>query len=268
MVYLLATVANDAEHMPSLLHSLRGMGVDVDGANLTWGLGYFADRRALILRRPSSILPEQTAFAMAPEVRSRTVMACARPEKHQLDAPPYRFRNWLFGYVGDLSSLGALQSQVEGKMPDFIREVLGDAHGGRLAHAMFLTELKRAGMLTDGPVDPEALKTALSTTLDTLERLVPEASPGAALDTAFAVSNGRFLAVTATGRTLYERSLEGLEGRSDGPIDETLHDFKQIAESLRRFRARVIAFHPQRPEGEGWKPIAAYPVVFDCQDLG
>ena len=71
-------------------------------------------------------------------------------------------------------------------------------------------------------------------------------------------SNGRVMVVTRAGRPLLMREVAGLERLPDGPVDETLHDFKRVAEALRRFRAQVVTLGVE-PEHEGrWQALSAH----------
>lgn len=257
MVHLLAAVANDAEYMPALLSALRGQVrlPERVAPGETWGVGYFADDRGLIVRKPTTILEDRSAYGIARDLKTRFVMVCARVEQTQSDAPPFRFRRWLFGYTGNLDALGALQGKVAPRLPDFVQDVLGDGHGGRLAHAMFLTELHRAGILEDPLAEPAEMGAALERTAETLARLGPEAGVDG-FEASFVASNGRVLVVTRAGRALFTREVNGLENLPEGPLDETLHDFKRIAEALKRFRARVVALDVL-PDAPGWEQLGA-----------
>lgn len=241
MVHLLASIANDPEYMPALLHALRPETrlPEEPASDETWGVGYFEDRRGLIVRKPASLLEERSAFSVAGDLRSGILMVSVRSERDRLNAPPFRFRQWLFGYAGKLEGVGALQSTIAPKLPNFVGDVLGDGDGGRLAHAMFLAELHRASLLEDPLAEASALGAALERTAEALVRLAPEAGVDT-LDASFMASNGRAMLVTRAGRPLLMREVSGLENLPDGPVDETLHDFKRVAESLRRFRARVV----------------------------
>lgn len=242
MVYLLAAIANDAEYMPSLLHAARDLvpAPDPARAGEVWGVGYIAEGRGLIVRKPDALLDERSAFGVTPELRSHVVLTCARRESIQADAPPYRFRHWLFGGVGENGGIGALQAAVGPRMPSFLQDLLGDAHGGRLAQAMFLAELHRDGVLDDPLVDPEVGAEALRRALETMDRLAPEAGAEQPRG-AFVASCGRALIAAPFGRPLFVRDVIGLERLPDGPVDETLNDFNRVAEGLRRFRARLVA---------------------------
>lgn len=243
MVQLLATIANDPELMPSSLHALRGLIEAPDSeapANEVWGVGYHAEDRGLIARKPASILEERSAWGIGHALRSRVLLTCAGATTLRANLPPYRFRRWLFGYSGDLSGLGALQAHVAPKLPSFVRDALGDDHGGHLVHCMFLTELHRDGLLEDGLASPDAVGAALERTAETVIRLAPEAGVEAVKGT-LTVSNGRMLVVTRMGQPLFQKHVAGLERLPDGPVDETLHDFKRVAEALKRFRAEVFA---------------------------
>lgn len=255
MVHLLATIANDADFMPAHLHALRGfVQIPEPAASAeVWGVGYFADGRGLIVRKPAALLEERSAYAVAGQLQSRIVFTCARSERAQSDAPPYRFRRWLFGFAGGLEALGPLQGSVADRLPSFVRDVLGDEHGGRLAHAMFLAELHRADLLEDPLADPVQVGAALARTAETLARLGPEAGVSG-FEASFVASNGRGVVVSRAGRPLWMREVNGLERLPEGPVDETLNDFKRVAEALKRFRAHVVAGDVAE-DASGWTAL-------------
>jgi predicted glutamine amidotransferase len=254
MVYLLATIANDADYMPAHLYALKSELAAAEAAGPEhWGVGYFADDRALIIKKPSEILSDRSAYELAPEVRSRVVVACAEEDGVRDSAPPFRFRRWLFGCAGDLSPLGAIRQRIVDHLPDFVRTELDHKGAGELAFAMFLAELYRTGRLDDPLATQQSLAQGLGTTADTIRGLVAEAQ--ADVQAAYVATNGRSVMVTAAGIPLAYRVVEGLERLPDGPPDPTMTDFKEVATALKRFRAVVVAAHV--PQGRpGWTPIA------------
>src|SRR5688572_22783394 len=115
MVYLLAAIANDAEYTPALLYSLGAeLAVPEAGSDEIWGIGYYADNRALIIRKPAELLPRRSFYELSPSVTSRVVLATIERDNPSLEkSPPYRFRRWLFASTGDLSPLAALSDRVQ-----------------------------------------------------------------------------------------------------------------------------------------------------------
>ncbi len=251
MVYLLATLANDAEYMPSLLYALGGeLSLAEPANNETWGVGYYADGRALIIKKPSSMLSDRGVYALAPKLHSRVLLACAGATG---EAPPFRFRRWLFGSTGDLSVLANMQRAIREKLPDFVRSELSEGSGPALAFGMILAELHRANVLDDPLVPAELIVAAVSRATDTVQRLTAEA--GGAVQAAYALSNGRIVLATAASVGLRWKVQEGLEALPDGPPDPALTDFKQIAAALKRFRAVVVSRQVQEGRS-GWQEIA------------
>jgi hypothetical protein len=259
MVYLLATLANDADYVPSLLHAL-GAELELPAAPApleTWGVGYFAEGRALIIRKPAEILKTRSVFDLAPQVSSRVVVACAQSSPVREQTPPFRFRRWLFACTGELHALGQLRGKLLDRLPDFVRTELGAASPGELAFGMFLAELHRSQLLDDPLADVSTLGAALGRTGRAIHMLVNEASGDAELPpvrAAFVATNGKVVLVSRAGMPLFLKQQEGLEALPDGPPDPALTDFKQIAEALKRFRAVVIARNvaQQRP---GWREL-------------
>lgn len=257
MVYLLAAIANDADYTPALLYSL-GAELSVPEspaeADEIWGLGYYADNRALIIRKPKELLNEPSFFELSPNVQSRVVLASVERDPPGLEqSPPFRFRRWLFAPTGDLEPLENLSERIVEKLPDFIRTDVNGKGGAGLACGMFLAELHRAGILDDPLVGGAPLAEALGRTADTIERLSTEANqdPAAA---SYVATNGKFLLVAGGGAQIYWKEQRGLESLPDGPPDPALTDFKQIASALKRFRAIVVARDVKDAPGS-WTPI-------------
>jgi len=255
MVYLLAAIANDAEYTPALLYSLGAeLAVPEAGSDEIWGIGYYADNRALIIRKPAELLPRRSFYELSPSVTSRVVLATIERDNPSLEkSPPYRFRRWLFASTGDLSPLAALSDRVQDKLPDFVRtEATTKGGGSGLAFSMFLAELHRAGLLDDPLATAQPLVEALGRTSQTIARLSTEANqnPVAA---SYVATNGKHLLLAGAGVRIFWKEQRGLESLPEGPPDPALTDFKQIAEALKRFRAIVVA----RDVGNasGWNPI-------------
>jgi len=241
MVYMLATLANDADYMPSLLHALGAeLEVPAIEGQATWGVGYYADERALIIKKPGSILSERNVYGLAPEVRSRIVIACTKLGADRESAPPFRFRRWLFGCTGDLAPLMALRETISEKLPNFILSEVGDANPGALAFAMFLSELHRGGQLEDVLIEGATLAGALARTVDAIRRLSTEAE-GGPVRASFVASNGRVVLVSNAGAPISRKLQAGLERLPAGPPDPAITDFKELAAALKRFRAVVVA---------------------------
>lgn len=253
MSYLLATIGNDADYMPAHLFALQGELVASDpNGREQWGLGYFADDRALVIKKPGDLLQNRSAYELASNVRSRVVVACADDSGIREGAPPYRFRRWLFGTSGDLSALGAMRQRIVDRLPDFVRSEVSRDGTGDLAFAMFLAELFRSGKLDDPLVTHEDLARGLETTAKTIASLASEAE--ATVNAAYVATNGRAVMVLTSGVPVAYRVVEGLERLPEGAPDPDMTDFKQVVAALKRFRAVVIAAHV--PEGRpGWTPI-------------
>jgi hypothetical protein len=257
MVYLLATLVNDAEYLPSLLAALAAeVGLRRPPAPLeTWGVGYFADGRALIIRKPVEVLRARSAFELAPAVKSKVLLACAQVSPVREQTPPFRFRRWLFAVGGDLEALGRLRGKVAERLPDFVRTEFGGASPGELAFGMFLADLHRASRLDDPLMDAPAVGETLARTAETIARLSGEVEGGPVRAT-YVASNGRALAVAASGQAASWKVQEGLEALPGGPPDPAMNDFKQVAEGLRRFRAVIVASGAPTG-GPGWRELRA-----------
>jgi hypothetical protein len=253
MVYLLAAIANDSEYTPALLNALGSeLVVPPAGADEIWGIGYYADNRALIIRKPHDLLSKRSFYELAPNVTSRVVLAAIQRDAESLEkSPPYRFRRWLFAPTGNLASLAGLADRIQDKLPDFVRNEAAKGGPG-IAFAMFLAELHRGGLLDDHMASPASIAEALGRTAQTIARLSTEANQDP-VSASYVATNGKHLLLAGSGVRIFWKEQRGLESLPEGPPDPALTDFKQIAEALKRFRAIVVA----RDVGSspGWNPI-------------
>lgn len=238
-MYLIATLANDAELMPASMFALsRELPALAESAE-AWGIGYYADDRALIIQRPIDPSAPAPVHRVTADLRSQVVLACAGSG----DPPPYRSRRWLFASIGDLSPLEALRETIAEKLPDFVRTDLGQASGASLAFGMFVAELRRQGVLEDPLVTAEAARSVGARVADAIRGLSAEVEGGPP-SAAFVATNGRLVLGVSLGTPLHLQVQEGLEGLPDGPVDPARTDFKQVAAALKRFRAVVMAHQP------------------------
>ena len=254
---LLGVFASDADNLPSLMFSL---GSDVSGATKhpdgdVWSLGYYAQDRALVIRKPGELVDSRQFYELASEVRSRVLVGfISDGHVNTPHTPPHRFRNWLFGATGAFGGLVSLQERIEERLPDFIRSELGFETGSELAFGMFLRELHERNFLDNALVTSSKLAEALAKTSETIQMLCEEA--GQPVVGGLLATNGRCLLVNAQGRELHWRVQEGLEQLPEGPPDPNIANFKLIVEGLKRFRAVLIAGEIEG-EGPGWASLSS-----------
>jgi|GEM_PF-2567139 hypothetical protein len=258
MVHLLAAIATDAEHMPSLLYSLKGVLTPPEPASggETWGVGYYADDQALTIRKPGELVAARNFYDVAAAVKSRVMLAMLRQGTTKtIHAPPHRFRRWLFGTVGSVDVLSEVRSKILDAIPDFIKSELNDAGPSELSFGMFLRELHQKNLLSDPLVDGSSLAGALKRTVEAMTMLTTEGGVEAP-KAGFVATNGRVLlsARTKGGPVVCWRLQEGLEVAPGGPTGSPMSDPVVYAESLKRFRALVIGAHAGGPP-PGWKEI-------------
>lgn len=258
MVHLLAAIATDAEHMPSLLYSLKGVITPPETipSGETWGVGYYADDHALTIRKPGELVSTRSFYDLAASVKSRVVLALLKQGTTKtVHAPPHRFRRWLFGTVGALESLSEVRGRILDAIPDFIKSEINDAGPSELGFAMFLRELHQKNLLSDPLVDGASLAGAMKRTVEAMSMLTTEGgveSPKAG----FVATNGRVLLAARTkgGPSVMWRLQEGLEVAPGGPTGPPMADPVLYAEGLKRFRAIVLGAQ-LGPAPAGWKEI-------------
>ncbi len=248
-MYLIATLANDADYMPALTHLLGRELPEPDARDGAWGIGYYADDRALIMRRPMDAETEVGIDTMTQDLHSHIVVASGSSGGTNL----YRFRRWLFAGSGDLQPLEAMRDTIREKLPDFLATEFGEGNGAALAFAMFLSALRKAGGLDDPLFSVPDTRLVMAKTVDTIRGLSSEAQDGP-VKAAYVATNGRCIVSAGSGLPVYLKTQAGLEALPEGPVDPARTDFKAVAEALRRFRAVVLA-HQEGQRGT-WERLA------------
>ena len=252
---VLSVFASDADNLPGLMHALahqyRPESTDSTFVpDDVWSLGYYAQGRALIIRKPAELVDSRHFFQLADKLRSRVLLGAVNELQSSTEhAPPYRFRSWLFTTHGETSSLEAIRDRVVERLPDFICSELRLESGAELGLAMFLRELHERSILDNPLVTPRLLAEALNNTARSVESLLAEAN----LVPQFAMlaTNGSCNLVHSFTESLTWRLQEGLDRGPDGVPDSSLTNFNQVVEGLKRFRAIVItdlegSLHPAR----------------------
>jgi glutamine amidotransferase len=259
MMQLLAAMATDSEHMPSLMYALRGL-LDAappaqEGVSDVFGLGYYADERALTMRKPGDLLERRSLYELAAKVKSSVVIATVeRRPKDNTQSAPHRFRRWLFTALGDLSVLSVLRPKIIDALPGFIRSELQDANPSELAFGMFLRELHERGQIDDILLEPRLYAESMKRTVEMMRALAHEAGVSGP-EASFGATNGRAVIAGRHGPALYTKRQEGLEAVPEGPLDPDLHDVQLVVEALKRFRAVVVSSGSSGSPGPDWKEI-------------
>lgn len=255
MVHMLAALASDAEQMPAFLQALQSelSLPEGDPTAETWGIGYYADDRALFIKKPADLLAERKLSALSKSLQTRTVVACVASTRSREAAPPHRFRRWLLGHTGDLGGLVLLKERIFDRLPDFVRTELGEGGPGALALGMLMAELHREAALDDPLVDTQTLGRIFARTMSTLRSLLKE-TEARELRASFVATNGRILLAARSGEPLYLKQQRGLEVPPGAAIDPNLTDFKRLVEALKRFRGLALARHAPEAGGQ-WKAI-------------
>jgi hypothetical protein len=259
------TLVSDPEQMPSLVAMLRQeLNRPCALERPVLSVGYYADDRALIIRKPGRLAAETSVYDLAKGVRSRTLMGCVASNGLDSDRlPPFRFRRWLFLPAGEQTCLsvdGVLRSRILDGLPDYIRtEVGANPSSAGVLYGMFLAELHREGITEDPLVDALKVGTVVRRTLDLVLRLIGEQTcPPTEGAMALLVSNGRSLVLANAGLPLMSKEQAGLDASAEGPPEPSQNDFNELLAALKRFRAVVIASRGDHEEAQpGWSPIPA-----------
>jgi glutamine amidotransferase len=168
----------------------------------------------LLGKRPTGAAAPLSLPDLVGKIESEALVAHARRatvgKAKDENTHPFRFRRWLFAHDGTIEGFDRVRPRLLGALPDFLRRnIMGDTDSEH-AFMCFLRVLKDEGALDDLDADARGVGRALARTVRQLEawsREVGEQRPSR-LD--FVVTNGRVMAATRRGGSLFYALLEGI----------------------------------------------------------
>jgi hypothetical protein len=219
--HLVAYFGNEPENMACALFSARSAlhvrsGARPDG----WGLGFVQGGDVLLQKRPRAGATEVDLYALAKDLRADALVGrVGLGEEANIvaeDADPFRFRSWLFGSVGQISSNGfaGIRERVLESVPDFLRRnIRGKSPSEHIFH-LFLAFMHDAGILDNASPPLAAVQLALRNSVVFLDRLL--AGTGSEpMRIALVATNGRCFVGASCGHPLQYLHVEGI---SDCPV--------------------------------------------------
>lgn len=221
-----------------------------------WGLGYYADDRALLRKRPVLLQGRLDLRALVADVHSSSVLchvrratrAPARPSNTQ----PFRFRSWLFSHVGRAADSEAVEKALTERLPDFLlRNVRGETDSEAALH-LYFDHLRATSARIDHPVAaPAALIDAMRLTLAEIDRINRDngAEQPPTLDMLY--TSGRMIVATnrSSSRLAWMR-IEGLE-QVEPPLFAGHHP---KTTEYPQYRGVFVTYDPHGTDGD-WQLV-------------
>jgi glutamine amidotransferase len=224
-----------------------------------WGIGYFRDGQPVVTRsvRPTAADPEYSA--LAEEVAATTLLAHVRQASAggvaERNCHPFRHGRWLFAHNGTLQGFGADPERLRRLIPAHLREVIRGETDSEHAFYYLLGLLEQTTGAADTPPQAETVGRVLAEAVARLAELFPGSS-AEPTRLNFVLTDGRVLAASRWGHTLYRAEHRGAAGPDgDGPV----HDSPD-------YRAALLASEPTSPE-EAWSEVPDRTVLLADEEL-
>lgn len=260
MSHLVAYFGNEPENMACALFSARSaLSARTENRPSGWGLGFVQAGDVLLQKRPRASANEIDFYALAKDLRADALVGrVGLGEGANIvaeDADPFRFRSWLFGSVGQISSNGfaGIRERVLESIPDFLRRnIRGKSPSEHIFH-LFLAFMHDAGTLDAASPPPAAVRTAVRNSVVFLDRLL--AGTGSEpMNIALVATNGRSFLAASCGQPVQYQEVEGISdcqvchGRSD-----VGRDGRRIPHDA--LRALIVESNPATQGRAGWHAL-------------
>lgn len=260
MSHLVAYTGNEPENMACALFSARsalspaGSG---EPSGQGWGLGFVQGGDVLLQKRPKAE-GSIDVYSLAKDLHADALVGRVGlgndGDPTAEDTDPFRFRSWLFGSVGQVSSNGfeSIRERLLESIPDFLRRnIRGKSPSEHIFH-LFLAFMHDAGIL-DQPSPPlAAAQGAIRNSVVFLDRLLA-GNGSEPMRIALVATNGRcFISASCA----YPVQYLDVEGISDCPVCHGKHldrDGRRIPhEGLRAVVLEANRLTQGRP---GWHSV-------------
>jgi predicted glutamine amidotransferase len=231
------------------------------GTTLGWGIGFYQAGEVLLRRRPIDERPEIDVSVLAKDLRADVLIGHVRTATvgnlRTENTHPFRYRQWLFAHTGTIDGYGSLRERVSESLPEFLRRnVRGDTDSELLFH-LFLSFLHDTGNLATGPVDPNATRAAIRSTLSLIERLrAEEGAAGNGMN--LLVTDGEHMVAVHDSASMGYRVIKGRTDLERLLGDDTLRRIRIPDMATCRFCLVASDFDE---EPRGWTMVADHSMV-------
>ena len=265
--HLVAYFGNEPENMACALFSARSAlsprtalasQTADDQARKGWGLGFVQGGDVLLQKRPKADGLDIDVYSLAKDLHADALVGRVGLNKEgdatAEDTDPFRFRSWLFGSVGQVSSNGfeSIRERLLESIPDFLRRnIRGKSPSEHIFH-LFLAFMHDAGIL-DLPSPPlAAAQSAVRNSVVFLDRLLAD-NGSEPMRVALVATNGRcFIAASCA----YPVQYLDVEGISDCPVCHGRHldkDGRRVPHDA--LRAVVLEANRMTQGRPGWRAV-------------
>lgn len=254
MARFAAISTSDASLVRCELDRLRPH-VEFDGEGLVVGVGAYA--QTVVLQRFYGLGVAHAEVWEVPDSETAILAAAPLPPGRSIeaDAPPFRFRQWVFALAGAVDAADRVRERLFGTLPDFLRRVIRGVTIDEVVFACFLSELRDLGRLEDPQLEASVAAQVLARVARRVEAVSAEVGGTQKPSLAAVATNGRIVVAARRGAqplsyALYEGEPTcarcGLTGETSDPV--------LLVREHRRRRSVVVATNPLR--GTSWVHLA------------
>lgn len=168
---------------------------DRGGAKPGWGVAWISGDEAT-RRTGDEPANNDATFREAAQEANADAVVSALAEPGQ----PVRFHRWLFALDGRLPELAGLHDRLRDLIPDRIGAQLPLESDAGIVLGLILARLQE--LATDGPPDPEMLRSVIAQTLEQVARVASEAWSEQKPILGMVLTNGRHLVAVRRGGAL------------------------------------------------------------------
>jgi glutamine amidotransferase len=220
-----------------------------------WGVGHFLDRQPTVTRSTRPAGTDPLYRTLAEEVAATTLLAHVRQASAggvaERNCHPFRHGRWLFAHNGTLQGFAADPERLLRLVPAHLRGRVAGETDSEHAFYFVLGLLEQA----DGAPDAGSVGRAVAEAVARLAALFP-GRDGEPTRLNFVLTDGRVLAASRWGHTLYRAERRGYVGPGEDRPVQASPDYHAV----------LIASEPTSPE-ESWAEVPDRTVLTVDEEL-
>ncbi len=120
-----------------------------------WGIGYFADSKPRMIKRPTAAPDDPEFRAAAQQVTSNVAIGHVRQasvgDLCPANAHPFVYGQWMFAHNGTVTGFDKLREQLAVETDAELRQQVGGTTDSEQVFFWLLSRLRRAGQPAEGP---------------------------------------------------------------------------------------------------------------------
>jgi hypothetical protein len=203
--------SNDFSLVPS---AFGQVGDILDGPNRseiqTWGLGFIENNEALLRKGPEPNPPRFRFRSLVEDLRTRCIVGQTTAQSivnPGSDQPPYRFRGWLMGHLGESLDFDEYEQALRDELPNYASGAVAGPNPSELLTHVAVYALRR---IEKSPSSRREAAVAVARAVRFVRKAARASGTERPPGQTYILANGEHMLASCVGEPTYFRVIDGI----------------------------------------------------------